>query len=148
VAQFRRAEVCSLPFVRVVRPLYAIAIMELTSRLILSLLSLQLSFVYAFQELGDSHSFLTGKEGLSNVEKLAAPVGCKKLSTDTDWPSADVVDAELPGWEAPMPDGKMKHPDYIYEAKSVASVQRAVRFVTKHNIRLSIINSGHDFLGR
>jgi hypothetical protein len=47
-----------------------------------------------------------------------------------------------------MPDGDKKHPDYIYEVKTVSSVQRAVRFVAKHNIRLSIINTGHDFLGR
>ena len=80
--------------------------------------------------------------------KLPAPASCKRLPIDADWPSPEVVDEELPGWEMPMPDGIKKHPDYTYEVKRVASVQRAVRFVTKYNMRLSIINSGHDFLGR
>jgi hypothetical protein len=82
------------------------------------------------------------------INKLPAPAGCKKLPIDADWPSPDIVNKELPGWEKPEADGMKKHPDYIYEVKTIASVQRAVRFVTKHNIRLSIISSGHDFLGR
>jgi hypothetical protein len=122
--------------------------MELTMRFILSLLLLQLSSVFAFSQPEIVHTTSSSKDELATVQRLPAPLGCKKLPTDADWPSADVVQEELPGWEAPMPDGKMKHPDYIYEAKSVNSVRRAVKFASKHNIRLSIINSGHDFLGR
>jgi hypothetical protein len=112
--------------------------MGLTSRFVLSILLLQSSLVFASLQTDES----------IKRPKLPAPAGCKKLSTDADWPSVDVLKEELPGWEAPMPDGKMKHPDYVYEAKSVASVRRAVKFAAKHNIRLSILNTGHDFLGR
>jgi hypothetical protein len=122
--------------------------MELTLRFILSLLLIQAAFVLASSQSGASHIRLPVKDEVITAQKLPAPAGCKKLSTDADWPSTDVINAELPGWEASMPDGKLKHPDYIYEAKSVASVQRAVRFAAKHNVRLSVINSGHDFLGR
>jgi hypothetical protein len=106
-------------------------------RLILSLLLLQSASVFS-----------APLDDLTAVQKLPAPVGCKKLPIDADWPSPDVVKEELPGAEEPMPDGVKKHPNYIYEVRTVASVQRAVRFVAKHNVRLSIINSGHDFLGR
>jgi hypothetical protein len=123
--------------------------MKPTSPFILSLLLFQFPFIFASTQLEESSSSLLSDNGkLTAVEKLPAPAGCKKLPSDSDWPSEDVVQAELPGWEPAMPDGKMKHPDYIYEVKSVASAQRAVRFAAKHNIRLSIINSGHDFLGR
>ncbi|KAF2422409.1 FAD-binding domain-containing protein [Tothia fuscella] len=122
--------------------------MALFTRFTLSLLLLQLSLVVASPQRGDSHTLLPRKSEPKIASKLPAPAGCKKLSTDADWPSVEVVNADLPGWEPSMPDGKMKHPDYVYEAKTVASVQRAVRFAAKHNLRLSIFNTGHDFLGR
>ena len=118
-----------------------------TLRFIL-LLVLHLLFSFAVPQHGDSHSLRLDKSGPEAFQKLPAPAGCKKLPTDADWPSLDVVNSELPGWEASMPDGNFKHPDYIYEVKRVSSVQIAVRFAAKHNVRLSIINSGHDFLGR
>ncbi|KAF9260675.1 FAD-binding domain-containing protein [Marasmius fiardii PR-910] len=34
------------------------------------------------------------------------------------------------------------------EARSVADIQAAVRFVAKHNLRLVVKNTGHDYLGR
>ncbi|KAG0031158.1 hypothetical protein BGZ82_007101, partial [Podila clonocystis] len=37
---------------------------------------------------------------------------------------------------------------YTVKATSVADVQEAIRFAYKHNIRLTIKNTGHDFLGR
>jgi hypothetical protein len=118
--------------------------MALAPRFVWPLL-IHLLLAFAEPPHGDSHSLRLDKP---DTPKLPAPVGCKKLPQDADWPSPDVVKSELPGWEAPMPDGDKKHPDYIYEVKTVSSVQRAVRFVAKHNIRLSIINTGHDFLGR
>ncbi|KAG0304943.1 hypothetical protein BGZ98_004791 [Dissophora globulifera] len=39
-------------------------------------------------------------------------------------------------------------PVYTVKATSVADVQQTVRFASKHNIRLAIKNTGHDFLGR
>jgi hypothetical protein len=87
-------------------------------------------------------------ETVSSAKKAPAPDGCKKLSTDADWPSKEVWDAELPGWENSMADPGMKHPDVVYEVKTKGSVAKAVKFVAKHNVRLSILNSGHDFLAR
>jgi hypothetical protein len=104
--------------------------------------------VYGLLALAEPHGEFPSGRLDTQAEKLPAPAGCKKLPADADWPSPDVVNSELPGWEAPMPDGIKKHPNYVYDVKTVASVQRAVRFVAKHNIRLSIINTGHDFLGR
>jgi hypothetical protein len=118
------------------------------SALKLSLLLLQLNFGFVVSQHGASHSVTSEKAEPVTIQRLPAPVGCNKLSSDADWPSLDVVNKELPGWEKPEKDGNKKHPDYIYEVKTVASVQRAVKFATKHKIRLSIINSGHDFLGR
>jgi hypothetical protein len=80
--------------------------------------------------------------------KLPAPAGCKKLPSDADWPSNEVLNAELKGWEPRVANQSLKHPDWIYEVKTVANVQRAVKFAAKHNVRISILNSGHDFLGR
>lgn len=34
------------------------------------------------------------------------------------------------------------------KARSTADIQHAVRFARKHNLRVAIKNSGHDFLGR
>ena len=131
---------------RPARPSHSLtAIMALTLRFVWLLL-LHLFLVLADTQDGASHPIRLSKP--AEAQALPAPVGCKKLPVDADWPSPDVVNSELPGWEAPMPDGDKKHPDYIYEVKTVSSVQRAVRFVAKHRIRLSIINTGHDFLGR
>ncbi|KAF2395824.1 FAD-binding domain-containing protein [Trichodelitschia bisporula] len=83
--------------------------------------------------------------GVARAQK--APAGCRVLATDADWPAPDVWKAELKGTE-PIESGVKKHPNFIYEASRVEHVQRAVRFAAKHNVRLSIINSGHDFMGR
>ncbi|KAK3842870.1 MAG: hypothetical protein J3R72DRAFT_383937, partial [Linnemannia gamsii] len=39
-------------------------------------------------------------------------------------------------------------PIYTVKAMSVSDVQETIRFASKHNIRLAIKNTGHDFLGR
>jgi FAD/FMN-containing dehydrogenase len=41
-----------------------------------------------------------------------------------------------------------KRPDYRFTATTVADVEKAVQFVTKYNLRLTIINTGHDYQGR
>jgi hypothetical protein len=81
------------------------------------------------------------EEGL---EKRAS-AGCKTFKTDASFPSA----AE---WKALSPNIKTSEgpnrPDYHLSAQSSADVQAAMKFAAKHNIRLAILNSGHDFLGR
>jgi hypothetical protein len=85
----------------------------------------------------------------SNTTKLPAPPNCRKLPIDADWPSEEIWKSELKGAEPLMEQKqKIKHPNYIYEASTVVHVQNAVNFAAEHNVRLSIINSGHDFLGR
>lgn len=77
-----------------------------------------------------------------------APPGCKTLPNDAEWPEKAVWNRELKGWEPIMASGRNRHPQVMFEVKSVQAVQRAVKFAAKYNIRLSIVNSGHDFLGR
>jgi hypothetical protein len=78
-----------------------------------------------------------------------SPAGCRILPGDQKWPT----DAE---WKAALPGvikrGEQKQdatrPDYHLSARSPADVQRAVNFASKHDIRLSVITTGHDFLSR
>jgi hypothetical protein len=131
--------------------------MALTKQAVLSTVLLYLSTAFASPQHGGMEG-MEGMPGMANMpatvpqvpvaQKIPAPAGCKKLPIDSDWPSLDVVNAELPGWEKMMPDGDHKHPDYLYEVKTVKSVQRAVNFCAKHNVRLAIFNTGHDFIGR
>jgi FAD/FMN-containing dehydrogenase len=79
---------------------------------------------------------------------VTAPPNCRKLPTDSDWPSVEVWNTELKGVEPLMSQTKLKHPNYVYEPTRVEHVIKAVKFVAKHNVRLSIINAGHDFMGR
>jgi hypothetical protein len=82
--------------------------------------------------------------------KLPAPANCFKLSTDADWPSQQVWSTELKGFEVTKSSAVKgwKSPDYTYEASKASHVQNAVKFAAKHRVRISIINSGHDFMGR
>jgi FAD/FMN-containing dehydrogenase len=79
-----------------------------------------------------------------------APAGCRKLSTDSDWPTKAQWEAALPGVIeiARSFIGGGTHPDYRYRAKYAEDVQRAITFANSNNIRVSIIASGHDLLGR
>lgn len=77
-----------------------------------------------------------------------APEGCKKLPIDPDWPLESVWNTELKGNEPHGPQKNWTAPDYTYEASRVTHVQTAVQFAAKYNVRISIINSGHDFIGR
>lgn len=93
-------------------------------------------------------SALTTASPVTTNSRLA-PEGCKKLPTDTDWPQLSVWKAALPGVEARGPQNPLKtRPDYKYEANTVSKIQNAVKFAASNNVRLSIINSGHDFVGR
>uniref|UniRef100_A0A8H7NQN5 FAD-binding PCMH-type domain-containing protein n=1 Tax=Bionectria ochroleuca TaxID=29856 RepID=A0A8H7NQN5_BIOOC len=73
---------------------------------------------------------------------------CRKLSKDPDWPSPETWEAALPG-VTPIPQNSTNPlPDYRFRAHSIEDVQAAVRFATEHNVRLAVITTGHDQLGR
>ncbi|KAI5855468.1 hypothetical protein BZA05DRAFT_370419 [Tricharina praecox] len=78
----------------------------------------------------------------------SAPTGCCLLHTDADFPTPAEWASALPGVQPPTPFGTHARPDYVLRATCVAQVQSAVRFAAARNIRLSVLNSGHDFLGR
>lgn len=87
--------------------------------------------------------------GLGDSSSPVAPIGCRKLSTDRDWPAPEAWQAGIPG--VILQNGSDVHgslPDYRIRAKSISDVQAAVRFASEHNIRLSVITTGHDQLGR
>jgi hypothetical protein len=74
---------------------------------------------------------------------------CRALPTDPEWPAATAWKTALEGVEArgmQMPNATS--PDYAFPAKTVEQVQKAVKFAADNNVRLSILNSGHDFIGR
>jgi hypothetical protein len=76
------------------------------------------------------------------------PKGCKVLSGDSNWPAPDVWTSVLPGVAPREAETEVTRPDYHLVVEDVAAVQAAVNFTAEHNIRLTIVNSGHDFLGR
>jgi hypothetical protein len=39
-------------------------------------------------------------------------------------------------------------PTYVIKATKVSHIQAGVRFAKRHNLRLIIRNTGHDFMGR
>ncbi|KAF2404017.1 FAD-binding domain-containing protein [Trichodelitschia bisporula] len=83
------------------------------------------------------------------VPNAPTPAGCKALPGDATWPAESVWTAALPGAIAnPPPFGNATRPDYVFTAYTPADVQSALAFATRYNVRLAIINSGHDFLGR
>ena len=74
---------------------------------------------------------------------------CKVITGDKDWPADDVWKKEIPGVEkSPALSGNTTRPDWVINAKGPSDVQAAVSFAAKYNVRVSVINSGHDFLGR
>jgi hypothetical protein len=80
---------------------------------------------------------------------VAGVKGCKIIPGDAGWP-------EKATWQSALVNvvsrgvkkGNASHPDYKISAQTALEVQTAVKFAATHNIRLSILNSGHDFLGR
>ncbi|KAF4311732.1 isoamyl alcohol oxidase [Botryosphaeria dothidea] len=78
-----------------------------------------------------------------------APIGCRKLPTDANWPAPSIWEAAIPG--VTRQNGSDAHgslPNYRVRAQSASAVQAAVRFAAEHGIRLSVITTGHDQLGR
>jgi hypothetical protein len=74
---------------------------------------------------------------------------CKVIPGDEDWPKDEVWKSALPGVvQSPLVVANQTRPDYVLTALEPADVQAAVNFSAQHNVRLAIINSGHDFLGR
>ena len=73
---------------------------------------------------------------------------CKILPDDANWPAAEAWKENLKGVQAREKDATPGSPDYRFNANTVEKVQAAVKFAAKHNLRLSILNSGHDFVGR
>lgn len=59
-------------------------------------------------------------------------------------PTADNVTTAAPASEC----GQGKFPDYALAARSAEDVSKGLKFAAKHNIRVVIKNTGHDFLGR
>lgn len=51
----------------------------------------------------------------------------------------------MPEVEKVAVKGAKKRPNMRLEATSVDEVSKAVKFAASNNIRLSILNSGHDF---
>jgi hypothetical protein len=75
----------------------------------------------------------------------AGPASCKLLSTDPTWPAAALWRQAMPEVEKFVVKGTKKHPNWRLDATSVEEVLAAVKFAANNNIRLSILNSGHDF---
>jgi hypothetical protein len=87
---------------------------------------------------------------VSPQRKTTTPAGCRKLATDVDWPTEAEWKQALPRIvtrSTTLPKG-VRRPDYRVRAENYADVQAAVKFCAKNNIRLTVINSGHDFMGR
>lgn len=87
--------------------------------------------------------------GLQACSAAVAPTGCSKLHTDDDWPAAEEWQAKLPGIiKQNLSDANGLLPDYHIRAKSYSEVRDAIRFAASNNIRLTVITTGHDELGR
>ncbi|KAF1992567.1 FAD-binding domain-containing protein [Aulographum hederae CBS 113979] len=80
----------------------------------------------------------------------STPTDCRVLHTDKEWPAPDAWSKAVPdiAQSKISADGKELHPDYTLIAKSVEDVQNGVKFAKANNLRLTVINSGHDYLGR
>nr|WCO08185.1 RNase T2 protein [Pestalotiopsis microspora] len=75
--------------------------------------------------------------------------GCRKLSTDADWPTLEEWQAGIPGVQAENnSDSLGPLPDYRIRATTYSDVQTAVKFAAENNVRASVITTGHDQLGR
>ncbi|PGG95888.1 hypothetical protein AJ79_09825 [Helicocarpus griseus UAMH5409] len=77
-----------------------------------------------------------------------SPAGCRLLNTDAEWPAPDAWLAAFPGVVPGNDTEAANRPDYILAAMDVETVQAAVKFAADNNIRLTVVSSGHDFLGR
>ncbi|KAF2231815.1 hypothetical protein EV356DRAFT_578880 [Viridothelium virens] len=87
--------------------------------------------------------------GLPQPSSQSTPIGCNVIAADAGFPTSAVWQSAMPGIvprsKYPAPGA---HPNYQLVAKSSKDVQIAVNFAREHNVRFSVLNSGHDFLGR
>src|SRR5580704_15214839 len=83
-----------------------------------------------------------------NVVATTAVGNCTVIPGDPEWPSVAIWKQELPGAKEQESKGKQKHTTYRIEVKRVDEVTAAINFASKYNLRLTLLNSGHDFLGR
>ena len=75
--------------------------------------------------------------------------------TQSAFHTNDPISVQLPNWEhdACLPtlfhscDTK-QYPVYVVNATEAHHVQEGVKFAGKHNIRLNVKGTGHDYLGR
>lgn len=87
--------------------------------------------------------------GLQTCLAAVAPLECRKLPTDSDWPSFEEWQAAIPGVVKENGSDSLGNlPDYRIRATNYGDVQAAVKFCAQHRIRLSVITTGHDALGR
>jgi FAD/FMN-containing dehydrogenase len=85
----------------------------------------------------------------AQLGKTKTPEGCRKLNTDADWPPQKIWEDAMPGIEYLRSTfSRATTPDYRYQVRSVPDVQRALKFAQENNVRVSIITTGHDYLGR
>lgn len=75
---------------------------------------------------------------------------CRLLPQASDWTSPETWSAELPGVTSIKDENNKTGPipDYRLRAQSIEDVQTAVRFASEHNVRISVITTGHDQIGR
>jgi FAD/FMN-containing dehydrogenase len=73
---------------------------------------------------------------------------CKTISGDSSWPAKSEWRKAMPNIETQKPKANWKQPEFRLDATTVAEVVAAVNFTREHKIRLSILASGHDFVGR
>jgi FAD/FMN-containing dehydrogenase len=75
---------------------------------------------------------------------LPVATDCKVLPSDPTWPERSVWRAAMPEIERGKSTEGKKRPDYRLEASTVDEVIAAVKFAKKYNVRLTVLNSGHD----
>jgi FAD binding domain len=94
-------------------------------------------------------SDLTGFRQDGETKLVSTPTGCKVVENDEDFPAPDVWEAAMPGIAHRKTKGRVAtQPIYRFTVKSVSDVEKAVHFAAKYNVRLTIITTGHDYLGR
>src|ERR1700760_3391110 len=100
-------------------------------------------------QLGVLSSFWVFVHGVEISQLRTTPDGCRALKSDSNWPAPEVWKAALPG-VTPLtpPPGRSVSPDYRLRVRTAEEVQKAINFCNEHNIRVSVIATGHDFMGR
>ena len=68
-------------------------------------------------------------------------------STDPFWLQDQVMGTEKTGWLGAF-DMKDKISEYAVAAETTEDVAAGVAFASKHNLRVAVKNTGHDYTGR